>query len=206
KVAVAVGKTATLPSSGEILTAANSKLNILFLSANPDETARLHTNEEFDEIVAQKDRSRHRENMVLLTPVLSASAPDILYKILNDDPTILHFSGHGDENGIVLTDKNGNAQTLSKLTGLLAQASNLRCVILNACYSKVQAEEIKKTLPDMHVIGMKYAVADDDARSFSTGFYMALGAGKTYEQAFKAAKALVNATTNEQGEEVLIWL
>ncbi len=206
KVKVTVNKTAIPIDDNEVLTAANSKLNILFLSANPDDTARLHTNEEFDEIVAQKTRSRYRDNMVLITPVLSASATEILFKILNEEPTILHFSGHGDENGIVLTDKNGSAQTLAKLTGLLAQGSNLRCVILNACYSQTQAEQIKKTLPNLHVIGMKYTVADDDARTFSTGFYMALGAGKTYEQAFNAAKALVGATTNEQGEEVLIWM
>jgi hypothetical protein len=62
----------------------------------------------------------------------------------------------------------------------------LECVFLNACYSDVQAKAIVQHIP--YVIGMNHAISDIAAIEFSIGFYDALGAGWSYEEAFEMGK------------------
>lgn len=49
----------------------------------------------------------------------------------------------------------------------------IQCVLLNACYSEVQAEVIAEHID--YVIGMTQEIHDTAAISFSKGFYLALG-------------------------------
>jgi hypothetical protein len=60
----------------------------------------------------------------------------------------------------------------------------VECVLLNACYSVLQAEAIALHIP--YVIGMNQAVGDAAAREFAVGFYDALGAGRDIEFAYKS--------------------
>ena len=57
------------------------------------------------------------------------------------------------------------------------------CILLNACYSQTQAEAIYQHIDC--VIGMNHAIPDNTAIKFSVGFYDAIGAGRTYADAFK---------------------
>ena len=54
-------------------------------------------------------------------------------------------------------------------------------MLLNACYSEVQAEEIYKHIDC--VIGMKSSIQDRAALDFSEGFYDAISAGRKSEGA-----------------------
>ncbi len=54
--------------------------------------------------------------------------------------------------------------------------------MLNACYSETQALAIYDYIDC--VIGMERAVSDKAAIHFSTAFYDALGAGRSYKEAF----------------------
>jgi len=85
----------------------------------------------------------------------------------------------------VLEDDQGRAfrvpdEALSDLFALCTQ--QVECVILNACHSDSQAEAIVKHIP--YVVGMNAAISDDAAIEFAVGFYDALGAGKSIEEAF----------------------
>ena len=108
---------------------------------------------------------------------------------VNSCPNIVHFCGHGSgEEGIAFEDEAGqaklvNADTLARFFELFAD--KLECVVLNACYSEVQAEAVAKHIP--YVIGMKKAIGDTAAIEFSVAFYDALGAGKSIEFAHKLA-------------------
>jgi predicted transcriptional regulator len=62
-------------------------------------------------------------------------------------------------------------------------ASQVNCVVLNACYSETQANAIAKHIDC--VIGMNQAIGDRAAIAFAIGFYQALGAGLTVEEAYK---------------------
>jgi hypothetical protein len=68
-------------------------------------------------------------------------------------------------------------------------ADKLNCVVLNGCYSDVQAQVIAKHIP--HVIGMNKAIGDKAAIAFAVGFYDALGAGRGVEFAFKMGCAAI---------------
>lgn len=163
---------------------------ILFLSANPNETTRLRVDKEFREIQEQLRRSRYRERFHL--EIRPAARPsDISQAIQDVEPNIVHFSGHGYKTGdLCFENLTGEPQpvtpqALSNLFELCAD--HVTCVLLNACYSKTQAEAISQHIP--FVIGMNDSVGDDTAITFSTGFYKAMGAGKPVHSAFKWACA-----------------
>jgi hypothetical protein len=132
--------------------------------------------------------------------------------LLRHQPHIVHFSGHGSGSGatsssttgrnvtlvdssgntsqinsgaIILEDNNGNShpvstKALSNLFALLKD--NIRCVVLNACYSEDQAQAIAEHI-DV-VVGMSTAIGDEAAIVFATAFYQALGYGRSIKTAF----------------------
>jgi hypothetical protein len=74
-----------------------------------------------------------------------------------------------------------SAEALAGLFELFAD--RLDCVLLNACYSEVQAEEISRHINS--VIGMSQAIGDKAAIAFAVGFYDALGADRDVDFAYK---------------------
>ena len=59
----------------------------------------------------------------------------------------------------------------------------MECVVLNACYSEIQADAIAKHID--YVVGMKREIGDTAAIEFAVAFYDALGAGKSFEFAYE---------------------
>ena len=118
---------------------------------------------------------------------------DIHRAILDYEPHILHFSGHGaGEEGLMFEDETGHEKLVDAeaLAGLFELfADQLECIVLNACYSQVQAEEIAKHIN--YVIGMSQAIQDKAAIEFSVGFYDALLADKPVEFAYKLGCQLI---------------
>ena len=152
---------------------------ILILEANPQRNIDL--NEEIRDLKNVIQRSRDREKFEIEVG-LAVRATDLHDLILNFEPNIVHFCGHGaGEPGLVFLDKKIGTDALSNLFELFKK--HLECVVLNACYSEVQANEIVKHIN--YVIGMNQAIQDDAARAFSIGFYRALGYGRSIEDAFK---------------------
>ena len=157
---------------------------ILLLSANPTNTSKLRLDEEVREIEAGLERAKRRDEFEIISK--QAVQVDDLYRALLDfEPQIVHFSGHGmGEEGLALKGSSGkmqlvNTEALAKLFKLFPR---VECVLLNACYSEVQAEAIHQHID--YVIGMSQEIADDAAIKFAVGFYDALGAGRTIEDGF----------------------
>ena len=158
---------------------------ILILAANPKGTAPLRLDEEVREIKAGLQRAKHREQFVLEHS--GAVRPrDIYQAMLDINPQIIHFSGHGTgDEGLVFEDETGSAKLVDSeaLAGLFKLfASQIECVVLNGCYSEVQANAISQHIN--YVIGMSKAIGDRAAIEFAVGFYNALGAGKSIEFAY----------------------
>lgn len=162
-----------------------SVIKILFLAANPSDITRLRLDEEIraiDQVLRQtefRDRFEIEQHWAV-------RVSDIQGLLLRHEPDIVHFSGHGSKAGeIVLEDNSGtsrpvSARALSQLFFILK--NNIRCVVLNACYSERQAKAIAQ-----HVdctIGMSNSIGDLAAIGFATAFYQALGYGKTVKTAF----------------------
>ncbi len=162
------------------------QIKILFLASDPSDASRLRLGQELRDIRERLQLAKERDRFILESRE-SVRPGDITQAIFDVEPQIVHFSGHGISTGeLCLEDLVGKIQTvqpdaLAALFELVADQVN--CVVLNACYSQVQAEAIAQHIP--FVIGMKKAIPDHAAIAFAVGFYKALGAGRTVEQAYK---------------------
>jgi len=158
--------------------------SILLLAANPREIRSLRLQEEEREI-----KERLRLAGYGKTPINSTGATrsrDIQQAMLDFKPQIVHFSGHGAaQEGLVFEDAIGQEKLVNSaaLANLFRLFNRVECVVLNACYSKFQAEAIARHIE--YVIGMSQGIGDKAAIEFSVGFYSALGAGESIEFAYE---------------------
>src|SRR5579883_1457985 len=111
---------------------------ILILAANPKDTKRLRLDEEVREIDAGLQRARQRDQFIL-EQKWAVQPRDIQRAMLDINPQIVHFSGHGaGDEGLVFEDETGRAKLVDSeaLAGLFELfASQVECVVLNALSS-----------------------------------------------------------------------
>ncbi|GJD22204.1 hypothetical protein RIVM261_071600 [Rivularia sp. IAM M-261] len=93
---------------------------------------------------------------------------------------IIHISGHAIKNGkIKITDKQDATKTedleFDTLVKLIKTAGDVKCVLLNFCYSKKAADLIAKEAPNVEcVIGINGDISSTAAVDFSDAFYKSL--------------------------------
>jgi uncharacterized protein YjbI with pentapeptide repeats len=165
------------------------KIKILFLAANPTDTSALRLGEEVRQIEEKITFGSHREAFELIQQH-AVRVSDLQRILLKHQPHIVHFSGHGSKiSEIVLEDGLGKSKPVSKeaISALFRiLKDNVRVVVLNACFSKPQAEALDEIID--YVIGMNKQVGDKMAISFAGAFYQALAFGRTVTEAFDLAK------------------
>jgi CHAT domain-containing protein len=166
------------------------KQKILFLAANPTGTTQLALDEECRQITDKIRAADHRDSLELITRW--AVRPEDLLQHLNEHrPHVIHFCGHGTlSEEIVLLDKDRNPMTVptAALKYLFATLrDNIRVVVLNACYSRPQAEAITEVVDC--AIGMNKAIGDNAAIAFAAAFYQGIGFGRSVKVAFDSGKA-----------------
>jgi hypothetical protein len=196
---------------------------ILFLAANPMDTGRLRLDKEHREI-QERLRSATQRDRFELEQRFAVRTRDFTQALLDLSPQFLHFSGHGYtraatggegermlhlpptsqpgyEGGLAFEDTDGKARYVSgaALADLISLfASTLNCIVLNACYSASQVDDLKKAFNSIekshpvYVIGMNAAVPDDTAIDFAAKFYAAIGAGRDIPFAFNFAIATMD--------------
>jgi YacP-like NYN domain len=104
-------------------------------------------------------------------------------------PSFVSQAGNGTiliENHLILEDDTGQAKLVSGVA--LVQlfklfADKIECVLLNGCYSEAQAEAIHRHVDC--VIGINQEVWDRASITFAVSFYDALGAGRSFEEAYE---------------------
>jgi hypothetical protein len=182
---------------------------ILVLAANPKGTDPLRLGEEVRSLQNGLERSQYRDRF-RIEQRWAVTAKDIRRALLDCQPQIVHFSGHGvgvespddpvqstrklgtmpetssQPEGLMFEDEIGqphlvSSEALAQLFSLFAD--QVECVVLNACYSATQADAIAQHIP--FVVGMKRAIGDRAAIEFAIGFYDALLAGRDVDFAFK---------------------
>lgn len=164
-----------------------AEISILFLAADPTDASRLRLSEEFREIDEQLTLAKQRDSFNLAIPQLSLRPKDISRTLLRSQPQVVHFSGHGTSEGALCFENEVGQVHLVQPDALAALfgefAGHVNCVLLNACYSEAQAKAIAEHIN--FVIGMRKAISDKAAIAFALGFYQALGAGRTIEEAYR---------------------
>lgn len=172
---------------------------ILILSANPKDTNKLRLDEEVREIEAALERAKNRDKFNIVSK-WAVRIDDLRRTLLDYKPNIVHFCGHGAGiEGLALEDNSGITQLVSReaLANLFELfRGTVECVLLNACYSEVQAQAIYQHAD--YVIGMNQPIGDVAAIEFATGFYDALGAGESYDYAFRMGCASIYLKGNQE--------
>jgi len=160
-------------------------IRILFLAANPKDTDPLRLDQEMRAIDQALLQAAYRDRFEIKQQ-WAVQVSDIQGHLLRHQPDIVHFSGHGSATSeIILEDDTGTSHSvsvraLSQLFSVLKD--NIKCVVLNACYSEPQAKAIAEHIDC--VVGMSKAIGDRAAINFAAAFYQGLGYGRDVKTAF----------------------
>ena len=194
----------------------NTKVKILILAANPVNTSQLRLDKEVRSIVKVLKQSDYYDRFQLinegavkpghLSKAILEYKPEIVHFSghgqgtptgKGDRSPVDHSRDVGLESdpsplvheGLMLEDDQGRAKLVSTsaLAGLFELFQNeVRCVVLNACYSETQAAAIHQHVDC--VVGMNNAISDRAAIKFATEFYRALSRGKAFKFAYDFAR------------------
>ena len=193
----------------EATTGPAGNIRILFLAADPfsNHQNRLRLDRELREIREQISLARLKDSLEL-RPEMAVRPKDVTRALQEYEPQIVHFSGHGDKDGkFFVEDDAGTAHaiTAQALAKLFEHCANkVQCVILNACYSDLEAAMVSKMI--RYVVGMRSAVKDQAAISFSVGFYQALGAGRAIDECFAVGCVLVGMDKDTHDSDIpVLW-
>jgi hypothetical protein len=159
--------------------------NVLFLASNPSDQQPVKLDEEIRSITRKIEASKHRD-VIHMIPKSAVRTDDLLHELNKEMPSVVHFSGHGNEMGELMfmndasESKPVNPAALKAVFTTLKD--NIKLVVLNACYSEVQAKAIVEVIDC--VIGMDKEIGDEAAIVFSSSFYRAIGFGRSVKEAF----------------------
>ena len=183
-----------------------NKIKVLFLAANPAGTQPLHLDEEIRQITTKVRAAEYRDSLELVSR-WAVRPDDLLQALLEVKPHVVHFSGHGSSAAeLILLEDQGNPKPMSKaaLVHLFRTLKdNVRVIVLNACYSRPQAEALAQTIDC--TVGMNRAIGDAAAIVFAASFYRAIGFGRSVKEAFELGKAalLLEGIPEEKTPELL---
>lgn len=159
---------------------------ILVLASNPKGTLNVALETELKRIEDILKRSQYREQFELVSRRL-VTPEDLQLALLEEKPQLVHFCGHGEGvAGLIFETEHHQKHLISTeaITHLFSLVAYfVECVLLNACYSEIQAQEISRHIN--YVIGMRQEILDNVAIDFTVGFYQAIGAGESIESAYQ---------------------
>jgi len=158
-------------------------LRILFLAANPTTTSRLDLEEELRSLELELKGTDFRDSIRLVAR--NAVRPDDLIRYVREEtPNVIHFSGHGSEDGITLRNDAGEDHAVEghQLERFLRDRG-VELVVLNSCYSESQAVAVRGAV--RAVVGTTEVVEDEAARRFTVAFYRSVGNGLSIREAFR---------------------
>ncbi len=163
----------------------SSNVVVLFWAASPLHQERILFDDEKNALQGLLGRSK-----VDIKDRLAARPDQLSQSIWEHKPDIVHFSGHGRDGLLAFQGEDGVTAevSLEQIADLFRRAvgshggENLRCVVLNACYSADIAEAIAEHVDC--VIGTPTAIEDVDAIEFSKGFYEGISWSQSVQVAF----------------------
>ncbi len=152
-----------------------------------------------------RDELKKGKRKYQYTKVLNLSAIKLIDVLVNENPSILHYSGHSAVEGIFMFDDKqqpvlADVKSIQKIFEANKSKLKIECLILNSCYSKTQADALKNYTK--YIIGTTNAVPDDDALLFSQGFYKGVFNELDYKNAFDGSLAALELNDDEETAEI----
>jgi hypothetical protein len=187
------------------------KIKVLFLASDPFKTHALALDEEIRTITEEIQSAEYRDSLEMVS-AWAVRPGDLQKLLLRHRPHVVHFSGHGvtgessvgptpstpvpgrhlipDDGGqdarLILMGEGGAPQPVSQeaLVDIFeVLRDNIRLVVLNACYTRPQAEAIAKVVDCC--IGMNAAIGDKAAIPFAAAFFRAISFGRDVQTAYR---------------------
>lgn len=163
---------------------------ILFLAADPAGAPTLHLNEECRAIEEMLSKATFRDE-IRFRSYWAVRLDDLIQALNDDTPRVVHFSGHGHgRQGIAFQAEDGGASMVGteELVEIMQAAGDgVTAVVLNACYTELQARALCQYVPC--VVGTSAAIADNAAIAYSRSLYRALASGRSVANAHKQGVA-----------------
>jgi len=183
-----------------------AKQTILYIAASPKNIATLQVDYEFKKIKAALEAGTARDQFELLLPLLSVTLEDFLQAKHRFKPSVIHFSGHGLEEGLLFATSQNVFQVIPAeiledvFKGMEAYT---KVVVLNACYASAQAKIISAN--GIYVMGMNAPVTDDAALYLSENFYRFLADGQEVYEAFHNIRSLLQLNFPGEAKTLEMW-
>ena len=165
----------------------------------------MQTDKEYRLIKQELERGSQRDQYSFLPPLFAVTKEELL-RAVKAVPQIIHFSGHGEQEGIIISKDDNTSQVLGirAIQRLFKRLQgHTKLVVLNSCYSANQAQAISKF--GMYVVGYNLPVEDEVAIDFARGLYIGLGDGNGFEQAFDNAMFSLETVAEEYADSVEVW-
>lgn len=176
---------------------AGQKMEVLVFAADPRSAPsggrqRLLIDEEVHEIRDRLKGAKYGDQVEVIDRG-AVRTSDMLQLMREFQPQVVHFSGHGEVEGLVVVGKLGgeqfvNAKGLESL--FRVRGTNVRLVVLNACFSLPLANALADQVGC--AIGTPHKISDDAAVIFGSTFYHAIACGDSVRAAFDEAVAALD--------------
>lgn len=174
---------------------APKQISVLFVAASPDGQHPLRLDREVGHIQRRFRETKERDS-IRFSWRLAARSAELVQYLNEDEPDIVHFSGHSDAHGLAFEDANGRTKVLdaAQLSNLLTISSDhIRLAVFNSCDSSSHAEAACEFIDA--AIGMEQSITDSSATIFAAQFYNPLGFGHSLRKAFDQARVQVEIET-----------
>ena len=174
-------------------------MSILFASSSSGIVARLRLQHELQII-------RGVVGEQVIVDAVAVSTVDALRRALMKRPyRIVHVSGHGEHGALVFEDRVGRREKIdpNALAGLFANKAHPRgsieCVVFNAERSSATGMPTSELVP--LTVAIDSGLGDAGAFEFSRGFYGAVAAGLSMDEAYDAGVRCRRSTASKVGFE-----
>ncbi|CFW99561.1 protein of unknown function [Candidatus Filomicrobium marinum] len=175
-----------------------NSVNVLVLNATPDDQGRIRADKEAALLEERLEMVKAPRRHLKVVQRFAVRLDQIQKELLNHEPKILHFSGHGDTGVLLFEDHNGSTTELNGdvLADILHTYGNLECVVLHACFTEQVAQACAKHVKV--VIGSIDSIDDATAPKFTYAFYQALAHGRSYNNAFEMGRNEVKTVSRRE--------
>lgn len=140
-------------------------------------------------LIREKLRAAAFRDLVTFDVRWAARTDDLLQALNETHPEVVHFSGHGGSDGLLLVGKDGrphgvDGDALARLFTVFP--ADIRVVVLSACLTLPQAQAIAEAVGC--AIGTRGEISDAAAITFAASFYRAIAFGHSVQVAFEQAR------------------
>lgn len=162
-----------------------------------DALSMIDVRREMREMQAVFEDSNAEREMKFVTAVATASK---FAKVLSTkQPSVIHFSGHGDRDGyVVFEDELGGVRRIgveefSELLLRVGSGRKVDLMFLSCCYSEKLSRQLMKNKCANAIVAVNtdHAILDTVSIKFTSSFYAALFNGFKINEAFEIARARI---------------